>query len=174
MICRGYHFQMGINRTESADVQWRGFHCVQNPLDCLWHYPDVVHSEYYLVDAAGDCDEGDTDDTQFACTELNVIKRLAKCELFLHGLIYMQRYPTRTWSQCVQEDRGMANRGFSVVRGLDPIACGCAVGDVLALAVEDLKGTSITKMGLAVVDGETILPGVWYNAALERSQVCQL
>ena len=59
MICIDYQFQMGLNVTEKANCRQNGFHCAEDPLDCLSYYGDVDHSEYYIVNAGGDIDEDD-------------------------------------------------------------------------------------------------------------------
>ena len=51
MICIGYQFQMGLNVTEKANCRQNGFHCAEDPLDCLSYYSDVDHSEYYNGEA---------------------------------------------------------------------------------------------------------------------------
>ena len=81
LICRGYQFVMGLNTTEKANCRENGFHCAEDPLDCLSYYSSLEHSEYYIVNAGGDIDE-DEHDSKIACTELTVIKRLTKEELF--------------------------------------------------------------------------------------------
>ena len=35
LICRGYRFVMGLNRTGKANCRKNGFHCAENPLDCV-------------------------------------------------------------------------------------------------------------------------------------------
>lgn len=121
LICRGYQFVMGLNTTEKANCRENGFHCAEDPLDCLSYYSSLEHSEYYIVNAGGDIDE-DEHDSKIACTELTVIKRLTKEELFLHGLAYMVDHPRRVWSSHVAANRAMANCGYAVVRGKDPVA----------------------------------------------------
>ena len=74
MSCRGYKFAMGINRTEKANCASNGFHCTENPLDCLNYYPRIDNSVYCIVDACGDVDEDDND-SKISCTELNIIKK---------------------------------------------------------------------------------------------------
>ena len=56
MICIDYQFQMGLNVTDKANCRQNGFHCAENPLDCLNYYGDIDHSEYYIVNAGGDID----------------------------------------------------------------------------------------------------------------------
>ena len=53
--CLGFQFQEhGINETEKANCRQNGFHCAENPLDCLCYYPNWKNSVYYIVDASGD------------------------------------------------------------------------------------------------------------------------
>ena len=87
LICRDYQFSMGLNVTEKANCRANGFHCAANPFDCLSHYPDTAHSEYYLVNAGGDMDE-DNIDSKISCTELTILRRLDVEQLILHGLAY--------------------------------------------------------------------------------------
>ena len=35
LICLGYQFVMGLNTTAEANCRANGFHCAENPLDCL-------------------------------------------------------------------------------------------------------------------------------------------
>ena len=111
---------MGLNTTEMANCAKNGFHCAENPLDCLSYYPDINQSEYYLVNAGGDIDE-DEHDSKIACTELTIIKKLRKEEFFLHGLAYMVDHPLREWNHLVKRETGAACNGVAVVRGRDPI-----------------------------------------------------
>ena len=62
LICRGYqYFENQWNCTDKARCHERGFHCAENPLDCLVYYPSWESSEYYLVEAKGDLDEDAVD-----------------------------------------------------------------------------------------------------------------
>lgn len=167
LICRGYQFVMGLNTTEKANCRENGFHCAENPLDCLSYYSSLEHSEYYIVNAGGDIDE-DEHDSKIACTELTVIKRLTKEELFLHGLAYMVDHPRRVWSSHVAANRAMANCGYAVVRGKDPVATG-RLGDILAFAKEAPDSESIVQVAVGQIDGVT-LP-VIIKAPLDRNIV---
>ena len=79
LICRGYSFLPGLNVTDKANCRENGFHCAENPLDCLSYYPDMEQSVYFIVNAGGDLDEDGTD-TKIACTELTLIRKLTKKE----------------------------------------------------------------------------------------------
>ena len=35
LTCRDYQFRMGLNVTDKANCAQNGFHCAENPLDCL-------------------------------------------------------------------------------------------------------------------------------------------
>lgn len=169
LICLGYQFVMGLNVTEKANCRANGFHCAENPLDCLTYYPNIDQSEYYLVDARGDIDE-DGDDSKIACTELTIIKHLSREEFFLHGLAYIADHPLLKGNRRVSTDRTTAVNGYAVVRGIDPIAKG-AVGDILAFAKEDPITRNIIQVSLARIDGEKIMPDIWYGVDLTERQV---
>jgi len=166
LVCLGYHFVMGKNKTEQANCAQNGFHCAENPLDCLTYYPDMERSEYYLVDAGGDRDE-DHVDSKISCTELTILKKLNHEEFFLHALAYMADHPKQKWNCHVSKDWAQAANGFAVVRGSAPLACG-NLNDILAMAQEDPKSGAILQVAVARVDGEKILPGRWYDIDLSE------
>ncbi|MEA4848290.1 MAG: hypothetical protein VB106_13760 [Clostridiaceae bacterium] len=169
LICRGYQFVMGLNVTEKANCRANGFHCAEDPLDCLSYYSNLDGAEYYIVDARGDIDE-DEIDSKIACTEITIIKRLTKEELFLHELAYMVDHPLRKWSCHVTKDSATACGGYAIVRGIDPVASG-KLGDILAFAKEEPDGGKISQVSLTRVDGEKVLPDVWYGVDLTERKV---
>ncbi len=161
LICKGYHFKLGLNTTEKANCRANGFHCAENPLDCLTYYSNMDNSEYYLVNAGGDVDE-DNIDSKIACTELTILQKLDRRQFFLHALAYMVDHPARETNSHVARDQGIANYGYTIVRGIAPIARG-ALGDVLALAREDPVTGKIVQIGLSVVDGKKLCANRWYD-----------
>lgn len=170
--CRGYQFVMGRNETDKANCRENGFHCAENPLDCLCYYRDLNRSEYYIVNAGGDIDE-DEYDSKIACTEITILKKLEKQELFLHGLAYMADHPLREWSSYVSKGNAQASGGFAVVRGTDPVAMG-KTGDILAFAKEEQHTGKIVQVSVTLVDGKIILPDTWYDVNLEERKVVKL
>ncbi len=163
--CRGYQFHMGLNITEKANCRANGFHCAEDPLDCLSYYSDMDSSEYYIVNAGGDVHE-DGQDSKISCTELTIIKKLSRMDFFLHALAYMVDHPKRKWSSQVIADKGTAvkYKPYAVVRGLDPVAQGTK-GSVLAFAKEDACG-NIVQIALTEVDGVSVKPNTWYGVDL--------
>lgn len=161
LVCRDYQFVMGLNVTDKANCAQNGFHCAEDPLDCLSYYPNMEQSEYYLVDAGGDVDE-DADDSKISCTRLTILKKLERKEFFLHALAYMADHPNREWNTHVMPEVGCTANGFAVVRGVGPKAKG-QLGSVLAMAREDPKTGKITQIAIAQVDGVTVLPDTWYD-----------
>lgn len=166
LICLGHRFKMGLNRTAEANCGANGFHCAENPLDCLTYYPYMNQAVYCLVDAGGDRDE-DAHDSKISCTELTILAKLSKEEFFLHALAYMADHPQRKWNRHVSKDWATAENGFAIVRGKDPLARG-RQGDVLAFAKESAEDGRILQVALATVDGEKLKPGVWYDANFEE------
>lgn len=169
LICRDYQFVVGLNVTDQANCAANGFHCAENPLDCLTYYPDMARSEYYLVNAGGDVDEDDHD-SKISCTELTIIKKLTPEEFFLHALAYMVDHPGRAWNDHIQKGQGFAKDGFAVVRSTDPVASG-RKGDILAFAKESPDGGRIVQIALARVDGKTVKADTWYDVNLTERKV---
>jgi len=168
LICRDYQFCMGLNITEKANCHANGFHCAENPLDCLSYYDDMYQSEYCIVQPGGDIDE-DGCDSKIACTELTIIKKLTREEFFLHALAYMVDHPGRAWNSHVHKNFAEANCGFAVVRGVDPVAKG-GLGDILAFAKESADSQNIIQVALARVDGKKVIPDIWYGVDLKRRE----
>lgn len=167
LICRGYQFQMGLNVTEEANCAANGFHCAANPLDCLSYYRNMATSVYCLVEADGDLDE-DGHDSRISCTHLNILKVLNLREFLLHALAYMVDHPRLPTNGNVNIGRGLARDGWAVVRGKDPLITGLEKGDILAFAQESSDSLKITRISIARVDGEKIMPGKQYDIDLKE------
>ncbi len=165
LVCRGYQFHMGLNVTDVANCRKNGFHCAENPLDCLSYYGDMDTSEYYIVSADGDINE-DGEDSKISCTELTIMKRLNRMDFFLHALAFMVDHPKREWSSHVTADRAESNyyRRYAVARGKDPVARGNK-GSILAFAKEDAAG-NVIQIALTEVDGVKVQADTWYGIDL--------
>ena len=171
LTCRGYQFSKSeVNRTDEANCKRNGFHCAENPLDCLDYYPDYKRSVYYVVEASGDINETDGD-SKISCTEMRLVKRLSFLELLVEGVAYMDRYPKRRWNSNVAHEKGCAFNGYALVRGKNPVACG-SIGDVLMLVQEEKERCEVQDIVVYVIDGKDYLPDVWYgmdDGGAERS-----
>ena len=162
LTCLGYQFKKNeINQTEQANCRENGFHCAENPLDCLWYYPNWRTSVYYEVEASGDIDE-DALDSKISCTEIRLLKKLNMQELLLKGIAYMVKYPNRQWNKFVLKEKGKSYNGLAIVRGKDPRACG-KIGSYLVLLKEKENGAAILEVALFQIDGERYKPDTWYD-----------
>lgn len=171
LSCMGYRFKMGLNITEKAKARAYGFHCAENPLDCLTYYGNMNAADYYIVNAGGDVNE-DGNDTKISCTELTIIKKLSKEDFVLHAMAYMVDHPKREWNRYVSKEKGAENHhGFAIVRGVNPIAKG-GKGSILALAKENESG-EIVEIAMTVVDGTKVKPNIWYALDLSERRVAE-
>jgi len=157
--CRGYQFYEDKVHTEpEANCVKNGFHCAEDPLDCLTYYPNWENSVYYIVEASGDIDEDGTD-TKISCTEMTLVKKLNLEEFVHESLEYMKRYPLRKCNTHVSDAASPVN-SFIVTRGKRPIAAG-AIGSVLGLVREE--GNKVVETAVVVVDGMKIKENIWYT-----------
>lgn len=159
-----FDYKLGVfNTTEKANCRENGFHCAENPLDCLSYYPDWSKAVYYIVLVDGDIHE-DATDTKISCTRMKLVKQLQLDAFIAHSLNYISEHPLRENNKRVSVDKDEARGGFAIVRGKNPMAMG-QIGDILGFAKEELGSTEISEIGLHVVDGKSILPNVWYDVS---------
>lgn len=163
LTCRGMQFyERKWHEEPEANCVRNGFHCAENPLDCLSYYPDWENSVYYMVLADGDIDE-DTGDSKIACTRIKLLKKLALDEFVQESIQYMITHPSMEPNRIVRREEGEADGLFVIVRGKDPVARGKR-GSVLGFAKEAAGGKEIREAAVFMVDGKNIMPDVWYRA----------
>ena len=161
LSCLGYQYQKTEwNYTEKAACRKTGFHCAENPLDCLIYYSNPSLAQYCVVEVAGERQE-EGDDSKIACTQLRIVRRLTLLELLVEGVAYMLHYPQRRLSKIVQIEKGSPMGGFSVVRGKHPIGKG-RDGTILLFIREDYTG-NITDFSVIMIDGKEYIPNVYYD-----------
>ncbi len=122
-----------------------GYHCCENPFDCLGYYELNGKNRFFEVEAAGDIDEDGM--SRIACTKLTLVKELSRLEFVMAGIQYMIEHPLRSgWQQhyynvTVQGDEAEAagEGGVAIARGRNPKVKG-PEGSILALLVEDEAG----------------------------------
>ena len=164
LSCRGYQFKRyGINETTEANCRQNGFHCAENPLDCLVHYPNWKKSTYFIVKAFGDLDEDDQD-TKISCTKIELIEELDFPTLLLRGAAYMAIHPDRPWCSLVCKETGVGNNGFVIVRGKQPKAKG-RKNDLLILVQEEPDSNEIIYVNQLCVDGTRYKENQWHGIA---------
>jgi len=169
-----FQYKLGIvNKTKEANCAQNGFHCAENPLDCLSYYSNWNRAAYYIVDAAGDINE-DGNDSKIACTEMILIQKLTLEDFILESLIYMSNHPTREIDRYVNKDEAEANGLFAIARGKNPIAKG-KKGTFLGFAKEEIENHEIAEIAVYKVDGVNILPNKWYmtNGIPYKGEVIQ-
>ena len=134
-----------------------GFHCCENPFECLDYYALNGENRFFIVEAAGDIDEDDEE--RIACTKITLIEELTPFRFAMEGMKYIITHPAREkWQQLkrgvtVARDRAEARgRGcIAIARGEHPAVTGVE-GSILGLIVE--KDGMITGAKLFVVTAE--------------------
>lgn len=162
LTCLGYQFKEDkLHTTDEANCRSNGFHCAENPLDCLTYYSNWRNSKFYEVEALGDIDE-DGDDSKIACTQLRLIRPLTILQLIYESVLYMVQYPLREVHRLVDAEKGRVGAGFVIVRGKYPIAAG-KKGDIVALLKESDQSKEITDIALYKVDADKYKADIWYD-----------
>ena len=71
-----YQYRLCIwNEEKEANCARNGFHCAENPLDCLSYYPYWDNAVYYMVLVDGDINE-DAYCSRISTTRLKLVKQL--------------------------------------------------------------------------------------------------
>lgn len=167
-----FKFEVGKTYTEEECKTARnGFHCCENPFECLSYYPLNGSDRYFLVNAAGNIDEDEGE--RIACTRLTLLKELTLKEVAGHGMTYMVQHPMRDkWEKdsCgikVAKDKAeaMAKNNIAIARGKKPRVRGVE-GSILGLLLEPVKG-EIASAKLFVPNKQQA--GKWYTIDRERN-----
>lgn len=161
----GNRFQYKLdewNEEPEANCRQNGFHCAENPLDCLTYYPNWNAAVYYLVLIDGDINE-DGIDSKISCTKMKLVEELSLDRYVAHALKYIVEHPFRENSNNVSTDMAEVRvNNFAIARGKNPLVKG-KIGDILGFVQEELEGSNITEIGMYIVDGNEIMPDTWYD-----------
>ena len=161
-----YQFKVGEKAVEDSSKTVRsGFHCCENPFECLTYYPLNGENRFFKVEASGSIDEDEGE--RIACTELTPLEELSVIGLAFHGMEYMVNHPNREkWQQrhmnCevrVDEAEAETKDAIAIARGRRPMVKG-VIGSVLGLLVEPEFGR-IQSARLFVCKEEQA--GKWYT-----------
>lgn len=149
-----------------ANCMSNGYHCAENPLDCLTYYGNWDESAYYLVEAGGDIDE-DGADSKISCTRIKLMKRLDIYDFIAVAVEYICNHPERrikavnTTKIQVARDMGKAREnGGVIVYGEAPRATG-PVGSVIALV--KIRQGELISISIQRIDGKKYKPDRWYG-----------
>lgn len=155
-----------VERSKTANS---GFHCCENPFECLCYYQMNGKNRFFIVEAAGDIDEDEGG--RIACTKITLVKELGMKEFTLEGMKYIIEHPDRAnWQQnygnvVVKQDEAEAkdNKSIAIARGSSPRVKG-QKGSILGLIVEDEQ--EIKNAKLLICTGATA--DKWLRLTEER------
>ncbi len=168
-----YQFRPGETYTEESSKTFRcGFHCCENPFECLAYYSLGAGNRFFQVEAAGSIDEDG--DERISCTELTLVRELSVKELAGYGMMYIVQHPMREkWQQsrehlsvCADEATAKCEGAIAIARGTHPKVKGAA-GSILGLILEPETGV-ITAARLFVA-GRNVKPDTWYTLREDRN-----
>ena len=175
--CRGMQYEVGKEYTADGDVSCckNGLHACGAPLDVFSYYPPAS-SRYFEVEASGDIDHGG-DDTKLSARTLKI-----KAEIGIPGIIKAQiEYVKQKigFAEAIRranaekENHATGYQGAASATGKAGVALAagnaCKAMGALGCAIccverGEWNGETypIVAVKAAIVDGETIMPGVWY------------
>lgn len=156
-----FRYEVGKTYTEpEATCARNGFHCAENPLDCLNYYPNFENSVCCEVLAGGSVDEDDRD-SKISCTQITILRKLSLEAFVAEAVKYIIRHPKMPMNPRVRTAQAaVTDNHFVIVRSGEPAAMG-AVGDVVACLRDE--GGRITEAGVFTIDGESFRPDTWYG-----------
>lgn len=185
MKCRGFQYELCKTAEVDGDIDLckRGLHACEMPLDVLGYYAPGDGSSYFEAELEDASDEMDSDDTKRVGKKLTL-----SAEIGIPGLIKAQVEYVK--SQCdfenaikkansEKEKHATGKRGAASATGWSGAASatgnGCVAmatgfhGRVMGeigndvVCVERKTNGEIAAILSAIVDGETLKPGVWYT-----------
>jgi hypothetical protein len=185
MKCRGFQYEIGKTAEVDGDAKLceRGLHACEMPLDVLGYYAPGDGSRYFAAELEDVSDEMHSDDTKRVGKKLTL-----RAEIGIPGLVKAQVEYVK--AQCdfdnaikkansekknhATGERGAASatgvRGAASATGKGCVAMatgfyGRVMGEIgnAVVCVERNANGDITSILSAIVDGETLKPGVWYT-----------
>lgn len=133
-----------------------GFHCCENPFECLAYYGLGEDNRYFIVEAAGDIDEDDGE--RIACTKITLVEEMSILKLAMEGMDYIINHPDREkWQQAHRHCTVAAGKAeadapgaIAIARGINPMVKGPA-GSILGLLKETTYSPSYQKKESTVI-----------------------
>lgn len=163
-------FKPGMTkRAKGSKTAKEGYHCCENPFDCLGYYPLDGKNRFFVVDAAGDIDEDK--DGRISCTKITLLRELSLSEFAVEGMLYIIKHPQREgWQQSyynckVWQDSAKAEGEgcIAIARGERPRVKGAA-GAVVGMILEK-DGEILAAKAVRVTSG---IAGKWITINRDR------
>lgn len=139
-------FSEGVTMEETeSKTRKSGYHCCENPFECLTYYAFDGKNRFFKVDAGGDIDEDAQE--RIACTKITLLEELTPAGFALEGMKYMVTHMDRgKWQQdhgtvIVKPEEAEARKSgnIAIARGKNPRVKGKS-GSILGLLKEDERG----------------------------------
>lgn len=161
---------------ENSKTARTGFHCCENPFDCLKYYALGQKNRYFIVEAEGNIDEDEVE--RIACTKITLVEELSLVGLAREGMAYIINHPDReSWEKKnknlqVSQDMAMADgkKTIAIARGKDPRVKG-PEGSILGILKEGAGG-EIIDCKLFITNGQQ--SNKWIRLTEDRElEVCK-
>lgn len=140
-----------VYTNEDSKCAHTGFHCTEDPLECLKWYPLGKGNRYFLVEAGGSIDE-DGQDAKISCTQIELLEELSVRALVFHAIVYMVKHPLRDWIKTgsmleVKPDKAKTRQkgAIAIARGENPKVCGAAGAVWLWNGTDRLRQPSFSR-----------------------------
>jgi len=145
-----------VNSSKTASS---GFHCCENPFECLKYYAFNGENRFFIVEAEGDIDEDEQE--RIACTKITIKEELTSFKFALEGMAYIINHSLREkWQQdyfnvkvCADKCEAKGVGHIAIARGKESRVKGVA-GSILGLILEDDIGIKAAKLIVAPVQLE--------------------
>ncbi len=145
-------FKPGITMTETECKTGRnGYHCCENPFDCLSYYSLNGKNRFFRVEASGDINEDRYG--RIACTRITLLEELDTWKMAFYGMKYIIEHPDREkWQQdyrivtvAMDSARAYGPGQIAIARGGNPKVEGPA-GSILGLLADGPLGIDAAKL----------------------------
>lgn len=169
-------FQYEVGKTyreDEANCARNGFHCAENPLDCLTYYRDFEEAVCCEVEARGCIDEDDRD-SKISCTEIFIRRKISLEEFVVRSAMYIQEHPKMEKNWRVMKKPSKAGENHFVIVCCEKPAAKGKIGDIICCIKEEyftwngVKQTRISSIGVYKIDGKTYMPDTWYDCEGEE------
>ena len=169
-------FEPGCTMTsEESKTARTGYHCCENPAECLAYYAWDGKNKFWKVEAEGDIDEDEHE--RIACTKITLMEELTPAKFAAHCMWYICEHPQREkWQQNrqgvqIQKNRAEAAREghIAIARGEHPRVRGAA-GSILGLIVEK-DGKIVMTKGIGLMQHNERYANKWLTVNEKKEVV---